>query len=78
MNWWNLKKHQKSGPPISSVFHRRMIGKLIKRAYLKQMFEKLGSKKEKNNNSTVKLSCQMYLERHVENLERHQRSLRDR
>ncbi len=48
-----------------------------KAAYLKQMFEKLGSKKEKIRFYS-KTVVPDVLRKHVENLERHQRSLRDR
>ena len=48
-----------------------------KAAYLKQMFEKLGSKKEKITFHS-KTVVPDVLRKHVENLEHHQRSLRDR
>lgn len=48
-----------------------------KAAYLKQMFEKLGSKKEKITFHS-KTVVPDVLRKHVEHLERHQRSLRDR
>ena len=48
-----------------------------KAAYLKQMFEKLGRKKQKIT-LYGKTVVPDVLRKHVENLERHQRSLRDR